>query len=154
MPEIIIKTRIKADIQTCFDLSLDIDFHTRSLKHSNEKAIAGKTTGLIKLGESVTWQATHFGINQKLTSKITEMNPPHYFVDEMVKGIFKSFRHEHHFKSVENNTILTDKFMYVSPFGILGKLADKIVLKRYLTRLLKTRNTFLKKEAEIRTKLV
>lgn len=81
MPKITLHTRIKADIQTCFDLARDIDFHQRSMEASNERAVAGKTSGLIELGESVTWEAKHFGIRQRLTSKITICDAPTYFVD-------------------------------------------------------------------------
>ncbi|BAO77479.1 SRPBCC family protein [Winogradskyella sp. PG-2] len=82
MPTIEIKTLIKADLKTCFDLSRNIDFHQESLVHLNEKAIAGKTSGLIELDEWVTWEAKHFGITQKLTSKIAVFESPNYFVDE------------------------------------------------------------------------
>jgi len=148
MPTIEIKTIIHADVQTCFDLSRDIDFHKASLEHSNEKAIAGKTSGLIGLNEWVTWEARHFGVTQQLTSKITEFDSPNYFVDEMVSGAFKSFRHEHHFKEHDNKTKMIDVFYFESPFGILGKLANVLFLKRYMTNLLKTRNQFLKLKAE------
>lgn len=143
-----IKTLINADIQTCFDLSRNIDFHTASLIHSKEKAIAGKTSGVIELGEWVTWEAHHFGIKQQLTSKITEFERPHYFVDEMVSGAFKSFKHEHIFKTKQNQTLMVDKFQFQSPFGILGKIANVVFLKRYMTKLLTTRNAFLKLKAE------
>ncbi|MDO5968797.1 SRPBCC family protein [Flavivirga aquimarina] len=148
MPVIIIETKINADIKICFDLSRNIDFHKESLKHSNEKAIAGKTSGLIELGEWVTWEAVHFGIKQKLTSKITELKSPSFFVDEMVSGAFKSFRHEHHFKKSRDKTIMIDKFFYKSPFGILGQFVDWLFLKKYVYNLLKTRNMFLKEKAE------
>ena len=148
MPLIILKTSINADIQTCFDLSRDIDFHQESLKHSNERTIAGRTSGLIELDESVTWEAKHFGITQRLTSKITEFNRPYYFVDEMVWGPFKSFKHEHLFEKILDKTLMTDKFHYESPYGLLGRLADSIFLKRYMTSLLSIRNKNLKDEAE------
>jgi len=154
MPLIEIKTVINADVQTCFDLSRDIDFHKISLKHSKEKAIAGKTYGLMGLGEWVTWEATHFGVKQKLTSKITEFENPCYFVDEMVSGAFESFKHEHIFKeefdaklNVEH-TLMIDRFHFVSPFGLLGKLANALFLKQYMTKLLTTRNQALKAQAE------
>lgn len=153
MPTIIINTTIKARKEICFDHSRDVDFHTKSLAHSKEKAIAGKTSGLLKLNDSVTWEAYHFGIKQRLSSKITEYIRPHYFVDEMVRGIFKSFRHEHHFISEKNNTIVTDKFIYQSPYGYLGQLVDFLFLKQYMTRLLKKRNYHLKYDAERREKL-
>jgi len=143
-----LKTIINSDIQTCFDLSRDIDFHKASLEHSNEKAIAGKTSGLIELHEWVTWEAKHLGIKQELTSKVTEFNSPHYFVDEMVSGAFKSFRHEHIFEQRDHQTIMIDKFFFESPLGIIGKIVNSIFLKRYMTKLLKTRNQALKLKAE------
>ena len=148
MPTIEIKTSINADLETCFDLARNIDFHKASMAHSNEKAIAGKTSGLIELNEWVTWEATHFGIKQKLTSKITEFNSPTYFVDEMVSGAFKSFKHEHIFQIENNSTLMIDKFHFQSPFGILGKLANFLFLKRYMRNLLRTRNAYLKIKAE------
>ncbi|WP_460218997.1 SRPBCC family protein [Psychroserpens sp. MEBiC05023] len=148
MPLIEIKTDIQADIQTCFDVSRNIDVHKDSLEHSNEKAIAGKTSGLIELGEWVTWEAKHFGITQQLTSKITEFKAPYYFVDEMVYGAFKSFRHEHIFLEKSTHTLMIDKFFFQSPFGLFGKLANILFLKRYMTNLLLTRNAFLKERAE------
>jgi ligand-binding SRPBCC domain-containing protein len=148
MPTIEIKTHIKADIQTCFDLSRNIDFHTASLKHSDEKAIAGKMSGLIELGEWVKWEAKHFGIKQRLTSKVTQLDNPNYFVDEMVSGAFKSFKHEHIFQSEKDKTVMIDKFEYQSPFGLFGKIANITFLNRYMTNLLTTRNAFLKEKAE------
>ncbi|MBU2930100.1 SRPBCC family protein [Winogradskyella psychrotolerans] len=149
-----IKTIIQADIKTCFDLARNIDFHKDSLAHSNEKAVAGKTSGLIELGESVTWEATHFGVKQKLTSKITAFKSPHYFVDEMTSGAFKSFKHEHIFETRTDNqfygnyTLMIDRFQFQSPLGILGKIANFMFLERYMRNLLKTRNEYLKLKAE------
>lgn len=149
MPTIKIKTRIQADIKTCFDLARDIDFHKKSMEQSKERAIAGKTSGLIELGESVTWEATHFGIKQQLTSKITEFNSPTYFVDEQFSGAFKAFKHEHIFNVISTDeTDMIDVFQFKSPFGILGKLANWLFLKNYMTKLLRNRSLILKHEAE------
>ncbi|WP_341214862.1 SRPBCC family protein [uncultured Wocania sp.] len=142
MPLVEIKTCIKADIKTCFDLARNIDFHQESLKYSNEKAIAGKTSGLIGLGEWVSWEAKHLGFVQHLTSKITEFNAPNFFVDEMVFGAFKSFRHEHIFCESEKETIMINKFNFEAPYGILGQFINWLFLKRYMKKLLKTRSQF------------
>lgn len=148
MPRICLKTTITAPIDIVFDLSRSIDLHTVSTKQTNEEAIAGKTSGLIGLGESVTWRAKHLGFTQSLTSKVTDYNHPSFFADEMVEGIFKRFRHEHHFETEGNQTLMTDIFEYQSPFGILGKLADFIFLENYLRSFLKKRNTAIKEVAE------
>ena len=148
MPSIILETLINACVQTCFDLARNIDFHQKSMEHSNERAVAGKTSGLIELGESVTWEANHFGIKQRLTSKITEFHNPTYFVDEMVSGAFKSFKHEHIFEQRNDYTLMTDKFHFESPYGIFGSVANRLFLKKYMTDLLIKRNDLLKLEAE------
>ncbi|MEQ8554203.1 MAG: SRPBCC family protein [Cyclobacteriaceae bacterium] len=148
MPRIILETEIDAPIERCFDLSRSIDLHKISTDHTNEEAIEGVTSGLINLHESVTWRAKHFGMYQKLSTRITEFDSPKLFVDEMVKGPFKGFRHEHHFKAINGCTLMTDIFDYQSPFGMLGKLVDMLVLKRYMTKLLEKRNKTIKEFAE------
>ena len=120
MPRIELKTDIRAEMELVFDLSRSIDLNKISTKHTRETAIAGKTSGLIGMDESVTWRAWHFGVYQTLTSRITDFNHPIFFADEMVSGAFRSFRHEHHFIDSEGVTIMTDIFEYRSPMGILG----------------------------------
>ena len=148
MPRIELQTEIKASNEIVFDLSRSIDLHKISTEHTNETAIAGKTSGLIGMDESVTWRAKHFGVYQKLTSKITEFERPNMFVDEMVKGAFKSFRHEHHFMESNGGTLMTDYFEYKSPLGFLGTIADKLFLKKYMMDLLAERNRIVKDFAE------
>lgn len=148
MPRIKLTTHIAADKQIVFDLSRSIDLHKISTEHTNEEAIAGKTSGLIGMNEQVTWRAKHFGIYQRLTSKITAFESPVYFVDEMVSGAFKQFRHAHHFEDAEGGTLMIDYFDYTSPLGMLGKVADALFLKKYMTTLLEKRNQIIKKFAE------
>ena len=148
MPKIEIRTEINAKKEIVFDLSRSIDLHKISTKHTDEEAIAGVTSGLIGLNEWVTWRAKHFGIHQVLTSKITEFDYPNFFSDEMVKGAFKSFRHEHHFENTVDGTLMIDYFDYQSPLGFLGKIADSFFLKKYMTNLLEKRNSTIKEFAE------
>jgi len=148
MPLLKIETRIQAPIQRCFDLSRSIDLHQTSMEHTAEKAIAGRTSGLIQLGEQVTWQAKHFGLTQKLSVRITAFDAPHFFADEMLKGAFKSFRHEHHFKATPSGTLMTDLFDFEAPLGILGQFANSLFLTKYMKRLLQERNKTIQKVAE------
>lgn len=149
MPVIKLFTLVHAPAARCFDLSLSIDLHLISTSQTGEKAIAGTTTGLIGLGETVTWQARHFGIRQKLTTRITAYERPRFFVDEMVQGAFNRFRHEHYFlENIEGITTITDVFDYHAPLGILGCIADRLFLKRYMTHLLEERNRVIKQYAE------
>jgi ligand-binding SRPBCC domain-containing protein len=148
MPVIILRTRVAAPPARCFDLARDVDLHQRSTAASRERAVAGVTTGLLGAGDQVTWEATHFGIRQRLTSRITEFDPPNRFVDEMVRGAFARFRHEHQFLAVEGGTEMVDIFDYASPLGLLGRLADGLFLRRYMAALLRERNAYLKRAAE------
>ena len=148
MPKIELTTIINAPIEKVFDLSRSIDLHMESTKQTGEKAIAGKTSGLIELGETVTWRAKHFGIWQTLTSKVVEYDRPNLFVDEMVSGAFKSFRHEHSFTASGDHTIMKDIFEFESPLGIFGQAFNKLILTRYMTKLLVERNRVIKEAAE------
>lgn len=123
----------------CFDLARDIDVHMKSAAGTKERAIAGVTAGLIGPGEEVTWEATHFGLTLKLTSRITAFDRPNHFRDSQVRGPFARFDHDHFFKPGDGGTIMLDVFDYSSPFGLAGKLADFVFLRSYMARFLRTR---------------
>lgn len=148
MTNIRLITKINAPIQTVFNLARNIDVHQQSTAQSNEKAIAGRTSGLIKHGETVTFRGKHFGFYLNHQSQITAMEKPAYFVDEMIKGHFKFFRHEHTFVTQNGITVMVDFLQYETPFGVLGKWFDSLLLRKYLTNLLLKRNSILKMLAE------
>jgi ligand-binding SRPBCC domain-containing protein len=131
-----------------FDLARDIDLHQRAMVGIGERAIAGRTSGLIGPGESVTFQARQLGIPWTMSSRITAFEPPHRFVDEMTSGPFTSFRHEHRFEGAPGGTRMIDDWEHEAPFGILGLLADRLFLERRMRNLLETRNAALVREAE------
>jgi ligand-binding SRPBCC domain-containing protein len=140
MPIISLQTHISAPIERVFDLSRSIDLHKLSMQKTDEQAVAGKTSGLIGLGETVTWRAKHFGVYQHLTVEIFEMQSPHSFSDRMTKGIFKKMEHQHLFVQTETGCTMTDVFDYQSPLGALGRLADWLFLEKYMRNLLLERN--------------
>jgi ligand-binding SRPBCC domain-containing protein len=148
MSRIRLETSIAAPVERVFELARDIDLHQRSVAHTNERAIAGRMSGRIGPGETVTWTARHFGRTWSLTSRITAFEPPTMFVDEQVSGPFRSFRHEHRFQPTAGGTLMTDDWQHVAPFGALGRLADRLFLDRHMRGLLWTRNATLRREAE------
>lgn len=148
MPLIQLSTSIKAPKEICFDLARDIDAHQLSTSKTKERAISGRTSGLCEEGDTITWQSTHFGIKQKLTARVTKMISPFYFEDEMIKGAFSSMKHKHSFKTIGEQTIMTDEFYYTSPLGFIGKIGDWLFLKHYMANFLKERNRMLKEMAE------
>jgi ligand-binding SRPBCC domain-containing protein len=145
---ITVNTLIAAPIERCFDAARDLDLHARTLAHTNEVAVGGRTTGLIELGESVTWRGRHFGVVQHFTSRITAYDRPRYFQDSMQKGAFRSFVHDHWFAADDGRTRMTDVVVFCAPLGVLGRVAEVVVLRRYMTRLLTKRAAVIKEVLE------
>ena len=133
-----------APVEVCFDLSRSIDLHLESMLASDERAVAGVTSGLICGGEEVTWQARHFGVTWRMTSKIVEFDPPRRFVDEMVRGPFTAFRHEHLFEAFGSGTRMTDVVTFGTPLRLLAERS----MGAYLRRLMTMRNATIRRKAE------
>ena len=148
MQTVVVETSIYASPQQCFDAARDLDLHMKSVASTKETAVAGRTSGLIEFGEEVTWRARHFGVMQYFTSKIIVFDPPRYFQDAMQRGAFKSFVHDHYFEACEDGTRMTDVLAFRSPFGVVGAIVDRLVMTRYLTRLLTKRNDTVKAALE------
>lgn len=148
MTTIKIITHYFAPIETVFDTNRNIDIHQQSASKTKEIAIAGITSGLINKNETVTWKGKHFGVYLTHQSVISEMIFPTYFVDEQLKGQFKSFKHQHFFEQKENYVEVKDLLEYETPFGIFGQLFDKLFLKKHLTNFIIHRNAILKNLAE------
>jgi ligand-binding SRPBCC domain-containing protein len=148
MVTIELETFIAAPRERVFDLSRSVDLHVRASGDTGEKAVVGRTSGLMELGETVTWRARHFGIGQHLTSRITGYDRPRWFRDEMVRGAFASLVHDHWFDTEDAGTRMRDRFSFAAPLGPLGRLAERLFLRRYMTRLLQTRNATLARIAE------
>jgi len=148
MPSIHLTTFVNAPVERVFDLSRSVTLHKKSLEHTGEQAIAGTTSGLIGLNDTVTWKAKHLGKIRTMKIKVSSMTTPHSFTDEMAEGDFTSMKHEHHFKQVENGTIMIDLFYFETPYGFVGKVFNRLYLTRYLRRLLEQRNNMIKDYAE------
>ena len=148
MPTIRLTTYINAPVERCFDLSLNVDLHRHSVAHTRERPVAGVTRGMMKLGDTVTWEAIHFGVKQRLTTQITAYDRPQSFTDEMIRGVFHSMKHTHEFVSQPPGTLMLDLFSFRAPLGVLGWVAEILFLTRYMRGLLLTRNSYLKQIAE------
>ena len=149
MPVIKVETRIAAPCARCFDLAREVEAHEASVAGTGDRAVGGVTTGLLGLGDVVTWEATHFGVRQRLTARIVVFEPPRRFVDVLVRGAFHAFTHTHEFKETPEGTLMLDTFDYTSPLGPLGRLADALFLERYMRRLLVERGMALQRMAEV-----
>ncbi len=149
-------TVIHAPIERCFDLARSVEVHLAGNVHSGESAVAiagfrgaGVTSGLVGMGQRVTWRAKHFGIWWRLTSEITAMDRPAYFQDTMIQGAFRFMKHDHFFRTVScDETEMKDVFCFAAPLAVLGRVAEIVFLRRYMQALLHERNVVLKRIAE------
>ena len=126
-----------------FDRARSIDVHVETMASSDERAVAGVTGGLIGAGEEVTWRGWHFGVPLTMTSRVTRLDFPASFVDEQVRGPFKAFRHVHEFEEHGAGSVMTDRIEFTAPFGPLGRLVERVILRRYLERLIVSRGALL-----------
>ena len=151
MQTITVHTLVAAPIEVCFDAARDLDLHVQSMAHTNERAVGGRTSGLIELNEEVTWCGRHFGVVQHFTSRITAFDRPRHFRDEMQRGAFRSFVHDHYFVEENGITQMTDVLVFAAPLGILGRIAEKLFLRSYLERMLTERGKTITQYSSLRS---
>ena len=139
---------MRAPVERCFDLARSIELHQASTGATEERAVGGVTAGLIGAGETVTWEARHFGVRQRLTSRITAFDRPHHFRDSQVHGAFRRFDHDHWFTAERGATRIRETFDYDAPLGPLGWVAERLFLTRYMHRFLRARLDVVRDVAE------
>jgi ligand-binding SRPBCC domain-containing protein len=139
---------IAAPPERCFDLARSVDLHILSTGTTDERAVGGVTHGLLTLDDEVTWSARHFGIRQRLTSRITAFDRPRHFRDSMVRGAFAGFEHDHFFEPTPAGTRMIEVFDYAAPCGFLGRAVERALLDGYMERFLAARASIVRRVAE------
>ncbi len=153
MTRIILETPIQAPIEVCFDLARDVNAHVQTSSFTDERVVLpGKTSGRLELGDVVTFEGVHFGVRQRLTAKVIEMDRPSRFADEMVQGAFHRLRHTHEFQPKGVGTVMRDTLEWEAPLGLLGRLADKLFLEKHMRTFLSRKQAQLKVLAEAQGK--
>jgi ligand-binding SRPBCC domain-containing protein len=150
MPTVVVDTEIEAPVELVFDLARDVEIHCATAAFTRERAVGRITTGLLQLGDEVTFEAVHLGVRQRLTARIVELERPIRFADEMLAGAFSRLRHVHEFAAARRGTRMRDTLTWRSPLGLLGRAADSLFLVSHMRRFLVRRNANLKALAEAR----
>jgi len=132
MIQLTVETLILASPEVCFDMARDMNAHAKTMASSGERIVACPPSGMLEMGDEVTFEARHFWIRLRLSARIVHFDPPFSFTDEMLSGAFKSLRHEHRFKAVDGGTLMTDVVALSAPFGPIGWLAERIFLRQYM----------------------
>lgn len=148
MALITLETHIAAPIERVFNLARSIEVHMAGSEYTGERVVAGREAGLVEIGDTVTWEARHLGVKQRLTSEVVQVIPNELFEDIMLKGAFASMRHTHLFTEENGGTMMVDKFHFTAPLGFLGRLAECLFLKAHMRHYLERKNAKLKEIAE------
>ncbi|PWT96026.1 MAG: cell division protein [Bacteroidetes bacterium] len=148
MPKIHLTTFIKAPAERVFDLSRNISLYKKALQNRKEKISSGAASNLVSSGETVTIHARHFGKTRMITARIIEVNKPLTLVEEQVKGDLKAFRHERHFKEIDNGTIMIDMVEFEGPRDMIGSIFSSFFLKTYFEKIFQQRNELIRQYAE------
>lgn len=139
---------IAAPRERVFDLCRSVEAHVASTSRTGERAIGGVTSGLLGLGDEVTWSARHLGFRRQLTSRITQFDRPRHFRDSQVRGAFRRFHHDHIFEDCRCGTLMRDVFDYAAAYGLIGRELERLLLTPYMRRFLLARAHAVKGLAE------
>lgn len=143
MAQFVLERVIRATPAAVFAASLDPALHVESMARYGETMAAGPAGGSFTEGSTVTWRARHFGVPFHLTSRVYAIDPPHRFCDQQIHGPFRNFLHVHEFEPHAEGTLMRDTITFRSPFGPIGTVVDRLVMRAYLRRLITQRNTVL-----------
>ena len=110
----------------------------------------GRISGLLELGDLLTFEGRHLGVRQRITVRITEMDPPRRYVDEGMRVAFRELRHVHEFFVDGDVTVMRDVVTWRSPFGLLGRAADALFVARHMRWFVTEKQARLKRMAEER----
>ena len=146
MPRIHQTIFIEAPAERVFDLARNFTL----LKKAFDKEQVNSTAAFnfLGMGDTITIHAKHAGKLRSAMLRITGLQAAGNFVEEQVKGDLQSYRHEHHFKQIDNGTIMIDIIDYDYPRDVIGRLIGKIYFKSYLEKILVKRNELIRKYAE------
>jgi ligand-binding SRPBCC domain-containing protein len=141
-------TWIDAPVERCFLLARSVDFQLASSKYKKVKIVAGVQSGLLELGDTVTWQGRMFGLGRSHTNRVEILRPSSLLSERMVVGGFKFYEHERHFAAMDDGTRIKDEVRFSAGWGPVGWLAEPVILRRRVAALLRWRNEALKEVAE------
>jgi ligand-binding SRPBCC domain-containing protein len=86
-----------------------------------------------------------FGIPLKWRTEISEVVKPEHFIDQQLKGPYRRWEHTHKFRVHDQGVFMQDEVNYELPFGILGILANRLVVRNKIEQIFKFREATLKR---------
>jgi len=104
------------------------------------KVLSIQTTETVYPGQIIEYRVSPlFGIPLYWKTEIIEVKEKEYFIDEQRKGPYRLWRHEHYFRAVEGGVEMRDIVHYENPYGIIGKWANTLLVRKKLRRIFEYR---------------
>ncbi|RYD70844.1 MAG: hypothetical protein EOP53_24680, partial [Sphingobacteriales bacterium] len=75
------------------------------------------------------------GIKLNWVTEITHVKYMEYFVDEQRLGPYKMWHHQHKIEVINGGVLMTDIVTYIPPFGIVGAIANALIIKNKLKQI-------------------
>lgn len=89
----------------------------------------------MKDGALIDYVIRLYGKHLRWTTLITHFDPPHAFADVQLRGPYSFWHHTHTFIETDDGTVVTDEVRYAMPFGLIGRIAEHLVVKRQLKKI-------------------
>lgn len=95
----------------------------------------------MRKGAVIHYQIKWLGLPLGWEADIEEYDPPTRFVDNQRGGPYRKWHHVHTFVEEGPNTRIIDDVQYEMPFGFLGKLVEKLIVRRQVEGIFDYRRT-------------
>lgn len=79
------------------------------------------------------------GIKTTWVTEITQVKDKEYFVDEQRVGPYTIWHHQHFVEAIKGGVLMKDIVSYKPPFGFLGSIANRLMIKRKLQEIFEYR---------------
>lgn len=93
----------------------------------------------MRQGAEIRYRIRWMGVPVSWKTVIREYRPPLFFVDEQAAGPYALWRHRHVFEATQEGTKVGDHVEYALPFGLLGRFAHAVVVRRQLLEIFQYR---------------
>lgn len=143
------EVRARAPAARCFDLARNVDLHVASAADIAARAVGGRTGGLSGMGDETTWSARFCGVRFTMVTRVEDFAPPTGFGDRLTRGLLREFAHRYRFTPLpDGGCMMSDELTVTAPFGLFGKLAERLYLARRMCVLVRRRLEYLRRVAE------
>jgi ligand-binding SRPBCC domain-containing protein len=142
MSQITVSTELDAPIEVVFAFHLDPRNAAR-ISPRGTRVVSVEAPEQVRQGDLISLAVRQFPspFTRRWSVRIDRVEEPFAVVDVALAGPFPVWRHEHLFAAAgDGRTLLTDRVTYELPFGGLGRLADRLVVRRVLRRTFRARH--------------